>query len=229
MKRRLALLALVAALVAALWWRHDRMVWPITNAPPERRGIVCYGDSLTRGAGVAPGEAWPALLARFLGLPPSEVLSRGRDGRTLGEARAELDREVLSTGAGTAIILLGGNDQLRGVDPGTALRDLEVMVDELHERRWLVVICDFSPLGLGLQRAWARGFADIARRHGCVLVPGVADGLYSGGTETQGPDRIHLNASGQRALAERIARATAPHLGMDPEAVERRIAGALTG
>ena len=93
------------------------------------------------------------------------------------------------------------------------MEELEEIVDALHRDGRMVALCDFSPVA-GLHRGWARAFEDLARRRGCLLVPGVADGLYAigeGGFQTA--DFIHLNAQGQRVLAERIAQALRPHLG----------------
>jgi lysophospholipase L1-like esterase len=75
----------------------------------------------------------------------------------------------------------------------------------------MVVVCDFSPVP-ALHRAWAKGFEEIARRRGCILVKGVADELYTGSNDYQASDGIHLSARGQRAVAERIADALRPHL-----------------
>jgi acyl-CoA thioesterase-1 len=219
---RLCVLVCAVLIVAGLWWWHGRMSWEIANTPPQNDNIVCFGDSLTRGAGVQPGEAYPAVLAEMLGLPAWRVLSRGVDGRTIIEAKGDVDRDVFSTHAGTVVILLGGNDQLRGLPVEESMAALEQIIDAVQEHGLLVVLCDFSPFPL-LQGDWSRGYRDLARRFGCVLVPGVADGLY-GDRQTQASDVIHLTAAGQRVMAERIARAMAPYLGIDVGAVERRIA-----
>jgi acyl-CoA thioesterase-1 len=212
-RQRVVLLALLAAVGIFLWNRHGQDDWPIANAPPVRPGIVCFGDSLTTGAGIAATQAYPALLPAQLGLSPDQVISRGVDGRTISQARRDVGRDVLSTTAGTVVILLGGNDMLRQRSPEAAMEELEEVVDMLHRDGRMVALCDFSPV-TGLHRGWARAFEDLARRRGCLLVPSVADGLYAiGDGDFQSADLIHLNAQGQRVLAERIAQAIRPHLG----------------
>jgi lysophospholipase L1-like esterase len=126
------------------------------------------------------------------------------------------------------LILLGGNDQLRRIDPERSIDELDRMVQALQGRNLMVAVCDFSPV-IGVHREWARSFRDVASRRGCILVSGVADGLYTLDGENQAPDGIHLNAEGQRKMAERIALALAPHLDCDPAAVRARIVAAQGG
>ncbi|MBN1477531.1 hypothetical protein JXA47_12315 [Candidatus Sumerlaeota bacterium] len=211
MKRFTLLLLILAAAAAVWWWRgHATERWPIANSPPPRPGIVCFGDSLTNGVGVTPDQAYPALLANLLGLSRSDVIARGVNGRTLAQARRDVERDVLSTSAGTAIVLLGGNDQLQARSAEDAMDDLNAIVREISASGRMVVVCDFSPIP-AIHRAWARGAREIAQRHGAILVEGAVDGLY-GDNEHTSADNVHLNASGQRILAERIAAAIRPHL-----------------
>jgi acyl-CoA thioesterase I len=211
MKRFTPLLLLILAATAAVWWwRGDASEWPIANSPPPRSGIVCFGDSLTNGVGVTPDQAYPAVLAHLLGLSRSDVIVRGVNGRTLAQARGHVARDVLASSAGTAIVLLGGNDQLQARSAEDAMDDLDAIVREITASGRMVVVCDFSPIP-GVHGGWARGAREIAQRHGAVLVEGAVDGLYGNDDHTSS-DSIHLSASGQRILAERIDAALGPHL-----------------
>jgi lysophospholipase L1-like esterase len=138
------------------------------------------------------------------------VIVRGVNGRTLAQARGHVERDVLSTSAGTAIVLLGGNDQIQARSAEDAMDDLDAIVREIIASGRMVVVCDFSPIP-GIHRGWAQGAREIAERHGAVFVEGAVDGLYGNDDHMSG-DNIHLNASGQRILAERIAEAVGPHL-----------------
>jgi acyl-CoA thioesterase-1 len=211
MKRFTLLLLILAAAAAVWWWRGQGTDgWRIANSPPPRSGIVCFGDSLTTGYGVTPDQAYPAHLAEILGLSRSVVIARGVNGRTLAQARGHVARDVLASSAGTAIVLLGGNDQLQARSAEDAMDDLDAIVREIVASGRMVVVCDFSPIP-AIHGGWARGSAEIAQRHGAILVEGAVDGLYGDDDHTSA-DNIHLNASGQRILAERIAAALGPHL-----------------
>ncbi len=58
--------------------------WSNDLRPPKRRAgeplVVCVGDSVTEGLGVAPDQAWPSLLAETLGLRPEQVRNLGVTG-----------------------------------------------------------------------------------------------------------------------------------------------------
>lgn len=213
MKQRIILIALVIGVGAFFWMRrgggpHDE--WPIVNSPPSRPGIVCIGDSLTAGVGLNPNQVYTALLPGLLRISPNRIVARGVNGRTIGGALRDLDRDLQGADAGMAIILLGGNDQLRNGDVDRAMGDLSTMIDRIQQRGMMVAVCDFSPVPL-LHGDWAQGFRRVAQEKGCVLVEGVADGLYGTG-DTQASDGIHLNADGQRVMAERIAEAIEHHV-----------------
>ncbi len=210
MRRGLALILLAVAIVAVLSMWRGAGGQPITHSPPDTPGIICLGDSLTTGFGLNPDETYPALLPDLLGLADGSVVSRGRDGRTIGEGLRDLDT-VLAAPGGTVIVLLGGNDMLRRLSVESSMADLDRIVERLHGRGKMVVLCDFSPFPM-ISGNWAEGFAEIARRRGCLFVPGVADGLYGLDADTTSADGVHLNAEGQRAMAERIAAALRPHL-----------------
>jgi lysophospholipase L1-like esterase len=209
MGRRSLLTLAGLVLIAGAWLWLQRRPWPIANTPPQP-GIVLLGDSLTVGVGVGGDEVYHRLLPGLLGLPSGAFAPRGISGRTLADARGTLAQEVLSTNAGTVIVLLGGNDQLRVRSAEDALADAEEIVRTLVADGRMVVLCDFSPLPL--HHRWSRGFRRIAREQGAILVPDLVDGLYGTDSDSVIGDNIHLNAAGQRVVAERIAEALRPHL-----------------
>jgi lysophospholipase L1-like esterase len=211
MKRTPLLLLCAALVVVGLWWRMREPAWPIANSPPTHPGIVCFGDSLTTGLGLSDGEAYPAQLARLLGLPPEQVTALGTDGLRLLDAPQRLGA-LRATNAGTVVIVLGGNDQLRVSDPERPLAALKEIARALIAEGRMVAIADFSPL-TGVHASWARGFRRVARETGALLIPGAADGLYTTDHQYTQSDGAHLNAEGQRALAERLASALGPALG----------------
>src|SRR6186713_2422304 len=66
--------------------------------------IVCFGDSLTEGVGAEPGDAYPTVLSRLLGM---RVLNAGRRGDTTAQALARIHGSVLSQDPRLVILLLG--------------------------------------------------------------------------------------------------------------------------
>jgi len=82
-RRTVCVLALVLALATI----------PVHEAIGAERVIVALGDSLTAGLGVAPDEAWPALLEAQLHRAGSEyrVVNAGVSGDTSAGGLARLD------------------------------------------------------------------------------------------------------------------------------------------
>src|SRR5262245_8662665 len=85
--------------------------------------IVAFGDSLTAGFRLAPGDAFPVKLEKALRARGHavEVANAGVSGDTTAAGLERLDWAVPD---GTQLVLLelGANDALRGLDPSTARR-----------------------------------------------------------------------------------------------------------
>ena len=82
----------------------------------DERVIVAFGDSLTAGFGVAPEDAWPALIEARLrreGLP-YRVVNAGVSGDTTAGGVRRVDW-VLRNRPEVAVLALGATDGLRGL------------------------------------------------------------------------------------------------------------------
>src|SRR3989304_2172458 len=91
---------------------------PPPAAPPAERVVVCFGDSLTAGLGVAPDETYPALLAARLHAAGYRyrVVNAGVSGDTTAGGLRRVDWALRLT-PDIVILALGANDGLRGQDP----------------------------------------------------------------------------------------------------------------
>jgi acyl-CoA thioesterase-1 len=175
------------------------------------RVIAALGDSLTAGLGVAPDEAWPALLEARLQQEgfPYRVVNAGVSGDTSAGGLARLDW-VLRNDPEIVIVALGANDGLRG-QPITALRgNLRAIVDRLKKRKVKVLLAGMRlppNYGAAYTRDFAAVFVDVARQSGVPLVPFLLDGVAANASLNL-TDGIHPNAAGHRIIAERLW----PHL-----------------
>lgn len=176
-------------------------------APADERVIVALGDSLTAGLGVAADEAYPALLERRLraaGLA-YRVVNAGVSGDTSAGGLRRLDW-VLRSRPEIVIVALGANDGLRGL-PIAALRDnLTAIVTRLRAGgvRVLLVGMRLPPnYGQAYASEFAAAFGDVARRTSSAYLPFLLEGV-AGDPRLNQADGIHPNASGQRAVAERV-------------------------
>jgi acyl-CoA thioesterase-1 len=177
---------------------------PAAAAP---RVIVALGDSLTAGLGVAPDEAYPAVLQarlRAAGLD-YRVVNAGISGDTSAGGLRRLDW-VLRSRPDVAIVALGANDGLRGL-PIAALRDnLTAIVDRLRAAgaRVLLVGMRLPPnYGDAYARDFAEAFRVVARRHSVAFVPFLLEGVAARPALNLA-DGIHPNAAGHRAIADHL-------------------------
>jgi acyl-CoA thioesterase I len=184
------------------------MLGPATAAQPV---VVALGDSLTAGLGVAPDEAYPALIEARLRREgyPYRVVNAGVSGDTSAGALRRVDW-VLRTKPDVVIVALGANDGLRGL-PVEALRDnLEAIVSRLRGGGARVLLAGMRvPPNYGddYTRAFAAVFPAVAKRTGVPLAPFLLEGV-AGDPRLNQPDGIHPTAEGQRVMAERLW----PHL-----------------
>ena len=190
------------------------LVAALASAPARgtERVVVALGDSLTAGLGVAPDEAWPALVEARLRREgyPYRVVNAGVSGDTTAGGRRRVDW-VLRNRPEVAVVALGANDGLRGL--ATDAMETQPRRDRRaapgrRGARVLVAGMEVPPnYGPAYTRAFREVFPGVARRTGSALMPFLLDGVAADPRLNQA-DGIHPNAAGHRAIAERVW----PHL-----------------
>jgi len=134
-----------AAGLAACW------LAPASIAMATPVDIVAFGDSLTAGYGLAPGESFPeqleaALKARGLDVT---VVNAGVSGDTSSDGLARLEWSV-PVEADIVIVELGANDALRGIDPAITKKALSDILAKLSARGQAVLLAGtLAPPNLG--------------------------------------------------------------------------------
>jgi acyl-CoA thioesterase-1 len=183
----------------------------IAPAGADERVIVALGDSLTAGFGVAPEQAWPALVEVRLRRDgyPYRVVNAGVSGDTTAGGLRRVDW-VLRNRPEVAVVALGANDGLRGLGTEAMQANLLAIVERLRGAgtRVLVAGMQVPPnYGAAYARAFRAVFPDVARRTGSTLMPFLLDGVAAD-PRMNLADGIHPNAAGHHAIAERVW----PHL-----------------
>lgn len=169
--------------------------------------IVALGDSLTAGFGLAPQDAFPAQLQRALvakGIPV-EVLNAGVSGDTSGGALQRLDWSV-PDGVDAAIVELGANDALRGIDPKLTRGALEKIVSRLKAKGIAVLVAGMrapSNWGEDYVRDFDSIYPDLATGSGSLLYPFFLDGIAMR-TDLNQSDGLHPTAAGVAEIVRRI-------------------------
>jgi len=188
-------------------------LWVFVSGPASaaEKVIVAFGDSLTAGLGVGPGETWPAQLEALLKNDGLEVrlVNAGVSGDTTAGGRARLAWSLDGAGAkpGYAIVALGAHDALRGLSPESAYINLDAIVGELKKRGIRVLLAGMlAPPNLGADYgdAFKAIYVRLADKHGVALYPFLLDGVAAESSLNQG-DGIHPTAAGYTIVAARLA------------------------
>lgn len=173
----------------------------------EQVQIVGFGDSLTAGFGLAPGEGFTdrlqvALRARGYDVA---VANAGVSGDTSSGGLARLDWSV-PDGTSLVILELGANDMLRGIDPQMVEANLDKMLARLKERKIPVLLAGMvaAPnLGHAYGEAFGTLYPRLARKYDVPFYPFFLDGV-AGNPALQLEDKMHPNAKGIDVIVERI-------------------------
>ncbi|MCQ8240462.1 arylesterase [Rhizosaccharibacter radicis] len=198
------MLAILAAVV---------LLFPRSGAAAGDRPIriLAFGDSLTAGFGLPHADGFVARLQGALDERHAGVtlLDGGVSGDTTTGARARLDW-ALADKPDAAIVELGGNDALRGTDPGVTEANLSAIIDRFERDRIPVLLSGMiAPPNMGQSYgdSFKAVFSHIARAHAndplLIYDPFFLEGLV-GRPELAQNDHIHPNAAGVRAVVARI-------------------------
>ncbi|HYI40129.1 MAG TPA: arylesterase [Allosphingosinicella sp.] len=186
------------------------MIAAATPAAARDVHVLAFGDSLTAGYGLPPGQGFAPQLEDMLrrnGIR-AFVTNAGVSGNTAAQGRARLGWTLdgLKSKPDLAIVALGANDMLRGLPPGRTRADLDAIVAELKRRGIPVLIAGMlaAPnLGGRYRAEYNRIFPDLARTHGAALYPFFLAGV-AGNPALALPDRIHPNFQGIRKMVSGI-------------------------
>ena len=176
-----------------------------SQARPIR--ILILGDSLTAGYGLAAADGWQAqMLAalRKIGLDVT-FIDAAVSGDTTAGGRARLDW-ALGDGADAALVELGGNDGLRGLNPDTTEANLRAILDTLAAKHIPVLLSGMlAPPNLGPDYwdSFRAVFTRLGKRPGVIFDPFFLQGVAAR-PELNQPDRLHPNAEGVKIIVARM-------------------------
>jgi acyl-CoA thioesterase-1 len=190
--------------------------FPAPNASgSETPRIVFLGDSLTAGLGVAPGDAYPALIQRRLrdAGQPYEVVNAGVSGDTSAGGLRRLDWSLKGR-VDVLVVALGANDALRGLRPADLERNLGTILERARARRIAVLLAGMEAppnFGADYTREFRAVYPALAKRYHVPLVPFLLAGV-AGVPRLNQADGIHPNPQGHRLIADLIWRQLEPML-----------------
>lgn len=205
MVRRARIFNVLAAAVAIVALSLPFMARAEDPDRPVR--IVAFGDSLTAGFGLKPGQGFPEQLDRLLksrGIK-ADVANAGVSGDTTAGGLGRLDWSI-PDGTDAVILELGANDALSGRSPADARRNLEAIVTALKARGVEILIAGMhAPRNLGpaYVAAFDAIFPELAEKHGAMLYPFFLEGVALD-PKLNLADGIHPTADGVGIITGRI-------------------------
>ena len=177
--------------------------------------VLFFGTSLTAGYGLAPEQAFPALIetkARQEGVP-IRVVNAGLSGETTAGAVRRIDW-VLRTPADLVVIEGGANDALRGLSPEAARANLERLISAVRMKqpgaKIALVQMEAPPnYGLAYTRSFRSIYADVAKKENVPLLPFLLSGV-AGISRLNQADGVHPNVAGERIVADNVWKGLKP-------------------
>lgn len=181
-------------------------------APEAETVVVAFGDSLSAGYGLGPGESVPARLEAELTARgfPVRVINAGVSGDTTNGGLARLDWVLASVPGGRpalVIVELGANDALRGIDPALTRKNLNAILQVLTKRQIPVLLSGMvAPPNMGAEygAAFNSIYPDLAAKYPVTYDPFFLEGVAAKPNLNQ-MDGMHPNAAGARLIAKRLA------------------------
>ncbi|MEQ9327408.1 MAG: arylesterase [Rhodospirillales bacterium] len=174
-------------------------------AEPQR--LLVLGDSLTAGYGLNQGKGFTDQLGDALAAAGDNVIviNGGVSGDTSAGGAGRIGW-LLADKPDAAIVELGANDALRGLDPADTKRHLARIIDELKAAGIEVLLAGMlAPPNLGRDygAAFNAIYPDLAEEKGVALYPFFLDGVAAEPALNQ-DDGIHPNERGVAVIVERI-------------------------
>jgi acyl-CoA thioesterase I len=172
---------------------------PMLSKLPDDALILAFGDSLTYGTGAGAEHDYPSILA---GLADREVINAGVPGEISSEGLIRLPALLDEYQPNLLILIHGGNDILRQINPEQTRDNLKAMIAEAKQRNIGIVLMGVPKFGLVFLHS-AEFYAELAQSEQVpVDLESLPTILSSNALKS---DTVHPNDAGYAQLAKNIA------------------------
>lgn len=186
------------------------MLLPIAAQAATPKTILAYGDSLTAGYQLKPGEGFAPQLEAALRARGHDVkvVMGGVSGDTTAQGRARIGWTLgaMKSPPDLVVLELGANDMLRGQSPATARANLDAMIADFKARGSRVVLAGMLAqpnLGAAYVKEFNAIYPSLAKKHQVALYPFFMDGVATV-KGLQLDDGLHPTAEGVKVIVRRI-------------------------
>lgn len=185
------------------------LIFAATPAMADGPQVVMLGDSLTQGYGLPPEQGLVPQLQSWLDAQgtPATLVNAGVSGDTTAGGLARLDWS-LTPETRALVVILGGNDMLRGLDPVLVRGNLDGILAGAGARGLPVLLVAMKApgnYGPDYKTAFDAIYPELAARYGALLADHFMAPLTGGGTDAA-LARPYLQGDGIHPTADGVAK-----------------------
>jgi acyl-CoA thioesterase-1 len=213
--RKVYPLSVLAYFLLAICAPAQPKVQPPSAHTDHRPVLVCFGDSLTAGPGVDPGQSYPDYLQALLDQRHIRyrVDNQGISGNTTKDGVQRLP-QVLALHPAVAVVEFGGNDGLRGLPIADTRANLDQIVATLRRSGIKVALAGITlppDYGPDYIQQFNRTYTLLARKYRVPMLPFLLKDVY-GVPGMMQSDRTHATARGNQVVARNVLALVLPLL-----------------
>ncbi|WP_338063112.1 arylesterase [Wenzhouxiangella limi] len=167
--------------------------------------VLIIGDSLSDAYQMPRESGWAHLLARRLGAR-YEVVNASISGETSAGGLSRLEQLLNNHDPDRLLIILGGNDGLRALNPSQLQANLDAMIRQAKQYGVDVALMQIrlpANLGPAYLRRFEAVYPTLADRHDVVLLPFFLESLFDRPGMMM-DDGIHPTESAQPLMLEQV-------------------------
>lgn len=187
------------------------------NAPDSRKVLAVFGDSISAGFGLEPGQSFPDDLQKKIDMQGYSwrVVNLGISGDTTegGVSRMDSATQLMP---GIVVLELGGNDGLRGLPIDVTRMNLDVMIQTFQRAGAKVVLAGMTlppNYGAAFIHNFEGVYKDLAARYHLTFIPFLMSDMVTTDLRYFQRDGIHPTAAGAEIVSGTVFRAVKPLLG----------------
>ncbi|WP_236045297.1 MULTISPECIES: arylesterase [Pseudooceanicola] len=162
--------------------------------------LLAFGDSLTQGYGLAQDKGLVPQLQAWLKDHGRDVtvVNGGVSGDTTQGGLARIDWS-LTPEVNAVMVILGGNDLLRGTDPAVTQVNLDGILKAITDRHLPVLLVGMQAsenYGAAYKRQFDAIYPALAHKYGTEFLPSYYAGITPDGTTSPAAMQSYLQADG---------------------------------
>ncbi len=178
--------------------------------------LVVFGDSISAGYGLRPGQSYPDVLQRRLDGEklPWRVVNLGISGDTTAGGAARVTTAITQRPS-MVLLELGGNDGLRGTPLASTRANLEKIITAFQAAGAQVVLAGMTlppNYGQDYVKGFEKIFTDMAVKYKLALIPFILSDIITPDLRYFLPDHVHPTAEGAEIISYTVLKALKPYM-----------------